>query len=71
MNFDDKKYPMCRVLTTVDILFKIFFVFNLEFPKESEVVFNFLQVFFYEMKTDKKFTKIYANKNEILNLNDV
>ena len=62
---------MCGVLAAVDILFKFFFVFNLEFPKESEVFFNYLQVFSYNIKTDKKFTRTYAIKNEILNLNDV
>lgn len=69
--FDDIKYPMCKILTAVDVLFKLFFVFNLEFPKESELFYTFLQVFFYELKTDKKFTKIFTIKNEILNLKEM
>lgn len=66
--FDGIKYPILKVLNAVDILYKTFFVFNLEFPEESNVYFNFLQTFFYEMKSEKKIPKISSIKNEILNL---
>lgn len=66
--FDGLRYPVLRVLTAVDLLYKTFFVFNLEFPNESIIFFNFLQNFFYEMKSNVKFPKVSMIKDEILNL---
>lgn len=66
--FDGIRFPILKVLTAVDLLYKTFFVFNLEFPNESIIFYNFLQCFFYEMKSDKKFPKVSMIKDEILNL---
>jgi len=54
--FDDVKYKLFSTFKAVDICFKIFHVFNLEYPNESSNVWLFLQNYFYEIHTkyDKK-----------------
>lgn len=42
--FDDVKYKIITVLKAIDVCFKIFHVFNLEYPLESYNVWLFLQV---------------------------
>ncbi|XP_037809229.1 uncharacterized protein LOC119601998, partial [Lucilia sericata] len=54
--FDGNKYPFLTIVKAFDLLFKIFFVFNLQFPEESEIFYNFIQDFFYDMPT------IFQNK---------
>lgn len=51
--FDDHKYPFLSILSAVDVLFKLFFVFNLEYPAESEIFYSFLQEFIYEIPLKK------------------
>ncbi|XP_046801112.1 uncharacterized protein LOC111688897 [Lucilia cuprina] len=41
--FDRLKFPFLTFLDAFDCLFKLFFVFNVEFPQESEVFYNFVQ----------------------------
>lgn len=66
--FDNMTYPFLTILNAVDILFKIFFVFNLHYPEESLIFYNFLQDFLYEIPLSKKISKISTVKNEIINL---
>lgn len=66
--FNGNRYPMKKVLIAIDILYKIFFVFNLKFPDESELFYTFLQTMYYEMKADKSFAKVSVIRDEILNL---
>lgn len=42
--FDDVKYKIITILKAIDVCFKIFHVFNLEYPLESYNVWLFLQV---------------------------
>lgn len=44
--FDGLRYPVLRVLTAVDLLYKTFFVFNLEFPNESIIFLIFYKISF-------------------------
>lgn len=66
--FDKLKFPSLTILEAFDNLFKLFFVFNLEFPQESEVFYNFVQSVLYDMPTSKKFTKVSSLKHEILKM---
>lgn len=50
--FEGIYFPRLSILTSLDLLFKIFFVFNVEYPKESAQVFRFFQKYFYEMKCE-------------------
>ncbi|XP_060868106.1 uncharacterized protein LOC132943234 isoform X2 [Metopolophium dirhodum] len=49
--FDDVKYKLFSVFKAIDICFKLFHVFNLEYPYESSNVWLFLQNYFYEINT--------------------
>ncbi|XP_075168312.1 uncharacterized protein LOC142240498 [Haematobia irritans] len=64
--FDGIEYPFLTILDAVDILFKIFYVFNLQYPEESDTFYNFIQDFFYDMPKKKKYAKVSVIKNEIL-----
>lgn len=66
--FDKLKFPSLTILEAFDNLFKLFFVFNLEFPQESEVFYNFVQSVLYDMPTSKKYTKVSSLKHEILKM---
>lgn len=66
--FDEYRYEFFTILNAFDMLFKIFFVFNHQYPTESEVFYNFIQTFFYDLPTNKKFTKVASIKHEILKL---
>lgn len=49
--FDGVKYQINSFLTAVDICFKIFMVFNLEYPVACKLVWKFIQFFFYKIST--------------------
>lgn len=46
---NDIKYEFENITTSIDILFKIFFVFDLKYPSECGNVLLFLQQFFYDI----------------------
>lgn len=60
--FDDIRYRFFNVLKAIDCCFEIFFVFNLTFPETSQVFWQFLQQYFYDVKTehDGEFPSIYS-----------
>ena len=64
--FEEIRYSFHVVLAAFDALFKLFFVFNRDFPKESEIFYHFIQIFFYSMPSEKKFVKSSAIKHELL-----
>ncbi|XP_065356917.1 uncharacterized protein LOC135952157 [Calliphora vicina] len=66
--FDKLKFPFLTFLNAFDNLFKLFFVFNVEFPQESEVFYSFVQSVLYDLPTSKKFTRVSALKHEILKI---
>ena len=49
--FDDNRYKFNDFLTCLDTCFKLFCVFNLSFPKSSELVWTFIQKYFYCIST--------------------
>lgn len=49
--FDNIKYKMFSALKAYDMCFKIFHVFNVEYPIESNDVWLYIQTFFYNIKT--------------------
>lgn len=49
--FDNIKYNMFSAIKAFDICFKIFHVFNVEYPIESYDVWLFIQTFFYNIET--------------------
>jgi hypothetical protein len=55
---DSTVYPMSTVLTGMDVLFKIFYVFSVEYPKESEHIWGLIQTHFYHLPLEKKNAEI-------------
>lgn len=59
--FEGIKYRIHSALKAIDICFKIFFVFNLEYPKESLLVWSFIQKYFYNIFTNTDFNSPQIN----------
>lgn len=51
INIDNVKYKVFSSFKAVDICFKIFHVFNLEYPIQCNNVWLFLQIYDYEIST--------------------
>lgn len=49
--FDGVKYLFKSVIRAFEILFKIIYVFNLEFPPESSLFYSFCESYFYKFIT--------------------
>lgn len=47
--FDCIKFKMFSILSAIDVCFKLFHLFNLEYPSESSIVWHFIQKYFYGM----------------------
>lgn len=59
------RYSFTSILRALDICFKIFFTFNLNYPKESETFWIFIEHFFYELNQSNVKPKIAVLSNEI------
>lgn len=57
---DGHKYQINAFLNAIDVCFKIFNLFNLEYPIESVSVWSFIQKYFYKIKTktDQQFVTV-------------
>ncbi|KAL5284994.1 hypothetical protein ACFFRR_006992 [Megaselia abdita] len=55
-------YEVGNVITALDILFKAYFVFNLNYPPECKYLLQFIQHFVYEIKYEKDFTADVNNR---------
>lgn len=62
--FDCIKYKMFSFISAIDICFKIFHIFNLEYPVESYTVWLFIQKYFYDINT--KYDKACHTLGQIL-----
>lgn len=52
--FDGMLIPFKSFLRSLDILFKIFHVFHLEYPKASENVWFFIEQYLFEINSSSK-----------------
>lgn len=50
--FEDIRYKLPTFLKCLDCVFKMFNVLNLEYPKESTLVYNFIQKHFFDISTN-------------------
>jgi len=62
--FDSIKFKVFTVIRAIDLCFKIFQLFNLEYPIQSGAVWHFIQKYLYSIQT--KFDKSYPNLNQIM-----
>lgn len=58
--FDGIKYKFFNIIRAVDICFKIFYIFNLNFPEECVMHWSFIETYFYKMKPSTTFPKIHV-----------
>jgi hypothetical protein len=56
--YDGIYYKFNNLVDAVDLCFKLIWVFNLSYQKESSLVWHFIQDFFYGIKYGKKSPKI-------------
>lgn len=63
------KYKLFTILSAVDVCFKLFHLFNLEYPCESCVVWLFIQKYFYSLTT--KFDKSFHSCQILYDLNSM
>lgn len=58
--FDSVMYKVHSVLRSKEVCYKIFHLFNLEYPSQSEIVWLFIQKYFFGVhsKYDKPFPKL-------------
>lgn len=57
--FDDIRYQFLHILRAVDICYKIIYLFDLDFPLESEMFWNFIEHFFFKTKGRHSFPKVH------------
>jgi len=62
--FDSIKFKAFTVIRAIDLCFKIFHLFDLEYPIQSGAVWLFIQKYLYSIKT--KFDKSHPNLNQII-----
>lgn len=58
-------YKVESALKAIDICFKSFFVFNLNYPSQCQQIWEFIQKCLYEINT--KFDKNFQNVNSLIN----
>lgn len=51
--FHGIKFKLCNIVSAVDICFKIFALFNIEFPLASQLVWQFINLYFYDISAMK------------------
>lgn len=52
---NDLMYEVQNVVTALDIFFKLYFVFDLQYPEECKNILSFIQVFFYDIYLEGDF----------------
>lgn len=62
--FDSIKFKVFTIIRAIDLYFKIFHLFNLQYPIESGAVWLFIKKYLYSIKT--KFDKCHPNLNYII-----
>lgn len=62
--FDCIKYKLFSIASAIDVCFKIFHIFNLEYPIQSSIVWHFIQKYFYMINTN--YDKAYHTLGQIL-----
>lgn len=67
---DEHMYRVPGIQKGVDICFKIFFALQAKYPIESEQVWQFIQLYIYNIETrqDKKFVGVNTLINDLNNI---
>ncbi|XP_055923693.1 uncharacterized protein LOC129954066 [Eupeodes corollae] len=65
--FDSVKFPFISFIRAVDICFKTFFLFNLEFPNPSSNFWNFIQSLYFDNKKKNVVQKHTSSLKQLMN----
>lgn len=67
---DEHMYRVSGIQKAIDICFKFFFALQAKYPIESEQVWQFIQLYFYNIETrqDKKFVGVNTLINDLNNI---
>lgn len=57
-------YPVSTILDSVNLLVKIFFVYNLSYPKQSVEFYTFVQEYFYYIRSESLTSELTSVLNE-------
>ncbi|XP_058984903.1 uncharacterized protein LOC131805590 [Musca domestica] len=63
--FEEMYLPCQTVLQAAELCMELYFLFNLAFPEESVLYYNFAQSLFLNIPTEMKHSRIYTTINEI------
>ncbi|XP_073813583.1 uncharacterized protein [Musca autumnalis] len=63
--FEDQRYRCQTVVEAAELCMELYFVFNIAFPEESVMYYNFAQTFFLNIQSDVKYPRIYTTINDI------
>ncbi|KAK4876673.1 hypothetical protein RN001_009179 [Aquatica leii] len=58
INFDNIRFQFTNIIRSLDICFKIIYLFDMQFPTESEMFYNFLETFFYKFECSNVHSKV-------------
>lgn len=53
------RYQFNSVIKALDICFKAIYLFDFQFPEESNMFYTFLELFFYNFNGNKNYTKVH------------
>lgn len=77
IRIDDNTYKVKSIIEAIDLLFKIFYVMNVEYPFACRSTWTFIQEFFYKIPTAssgkkkaKKFVTVVNLINKLKNMNE-
>ncbi|XP_054084110.1 uncharacterized protein LOC128920545 [Zeugodacus cucurbitae] len=65
---DNIKYKVGSLIRAIDLVVKMFFVFNIEYSVKSKYVWIFLQRYIYDISSKEKFPKIENILNKLNNV---
>ncbi|KAL1492416.1 hypothetical protein ABEB36_010668 [Hypothenemus hampei] len=65
--FDDVRFEFKNFIRAVDLCYKIMYLFNLDFPQEAGIFYSFIEMFFYEFKSNISNPKIHILMNSLRN----
>ncbi|KAF5290676.1 hypothetical protein FQR65_LT01966 [Abscondita terminalis] len=58
--FDEVSYKLFHIIRAVDLCFKIIYLFNLDFPPESEMFWTFIEYHYFKIKGRNSFSKVHV-----------
>lgn len=67
--FDGIRFSFNHFLRAVDICIKIFYIFNFDFPKKALMFWNFIETFFYKLKSQNSYSKVHILSEYLLKSN--